>query len=59
MTAIFPRICPGRYFAKEMLLLTFASILSVYDILPAVGMTGPDGKHVNLTEEESGVGILA
>ena len=28
------RVCPGRYFAKDMLSLTVASILHVYDIEP-------------------------
>ncbi|KAJ3556975.1 hypothetical protein NM688_g1729 [Phlebia brevispora] len=50
------RICPGRHFVKETLLLTFASILSVFDIQPAIGK---DGKPVALDAESPGSGILS
>ena len=34
------RICPGRHFANDGLFLTFVSILSVYNIRPAVDDAG-------------------
>ena len=48
-------ICPGRHFAKETLFLTFASVLSVYDIQPAVDENGMPYK---LNAESPGSGIL-
>ncbi|KAI8996324.1 CyP450 monooxygenase [Trametes punicea] len=34
------RICPGRYFAEDSLFLNMASILHVFDILPALDKSG-------------------
>lgn len=34
------RICPGRYFAKDFALLTIASILHVFDVVPAIDSYG-------------------
>ena len=39
------RICPGRFMGRETLFITAASLLSVFDILPALG---PDGKPILL-----------
>lgn len=36
------RICPGRYFAKDNVFLTIASVLHVFDIVPAVDENGKE-----------------
>ncbi|KAJ3553829.1 hypothetical protein NM688_g3409 [Phlebia brevispora] len=47
------RICPGRYFAQDNLLLTFASILAVFNIRAALG---EDGRPVHLSPESAASG---
>ena len=49
------RICPGRFFAKDGLFLVFTSILSVYDLLPAVNDAGDP---VPVNADSPGDGIL-
>jgi hypothetical protein len=39
------RVCPGRYLSDNSLFITVASVLSVFDISPALG---EDGKPVEL-----------
>ena len=34
------RICPGRHFAEDVLFITIASILHVFDIVPALDAHG-------------------
>ncbi|THG93719.1 hypothetical protein EW026_g7591 [Hermanssonia centrifuga] len=43
------RVCPGRYLAKDILYLTVASILYVYDIFPAADKMG---NPVKLSSEQ-------
>ena len=42
------RICPGRFFADDLIWLTIASVLSVYDILPP--LDPQSGEEIKLTE---------
>ncbi len=44
------RVCPGRYLAKDTLYLTLASILCVYEILPAIDKMG---KPVQLSAQQT------
>ncbi|OCH88003.1 cytochrome P450 [Obba rivulosa] len=44
------RICPGRYFADNMVFITFASILYTYIIRPPIGLDGkPAVPEVKMT----------
>ena len=52
---IHTSICPGRHLAQDALFLTFASILAVFNISPALG---EDGKPKTLDIDTSGDGIL-
>ncbi|KAJ3555828.1 hypothetical protein NM688_g2361 [Phlebia brevispora] len=49
------RICPGRFMGRETMFITAASILSVFDILPALG---DDRKPVQLRAETTN-GLLS
>lgn len=48
-------ICPGRHFAKDAIFLLFASILSVYNISPAVDEAG---NPIPVEADSPGAGVL-
>ncbi|KAI0698594.1 cytochrome P450 [Cytidiella melzeri] len=50
------RICPGRHFAKDNAILTIASVLHVFDVLPSLD---EDGKELDPTTQLSASGIIS
>lgn len=56
MSCLSVSICPGRYFAKDTLLLTFASMLAVFDIKPALDRDSKEAKLIGVVQ---GGGILS
>ena len=52
---ILHRICPGRHFANDTLFLLLASVLSVYNISPALDDAG---NPTEVDADSPGAGIL-
>ena len=50
-----PSICPGRHFAKDNAFLTIATVLHVFDILPAIDQ---NGNEMDPTPKMTGTGGL-
>ncbi|KAI0700497.1 cytochrome P450 [Cerioporus squamosus] len=49
------RICVGRHLARNSLLITIASVLWMFDVLPPLG---PDGEEVTCSEKSIDMGLV-